>query len=47
MEDVQKDLNSLGEEGWELVSIQDITLEDKRKFTVAYFKRQSASSPRS
>ncbi len=40
IEDVQNDLNSLGDEGWELVSIQDITLPDDRMFTVAYLKRQ-------
>jgi len=40
MEDVQKDLNSLGKEGWELVSVQDVALPDGRRFTVAYLKRQ-------
>lgn len=40
IEDVQNDLNVLGNEGWELVSIQDITLPDTRMFTVAYLKRQ-------
>jgi len=40
MEDVQNDLNSLGKEGWELVSVQDVTLPDGRRFTVAYLKRQ-------
>ena len=40
MEDVQKDLNSLGREGWELVSVQDVSLQDGRRFTVAYLKRQ-------
>lgn len=39
IEDVQNDLNTLGSEGWELVSIQDITLPDDRMFTVAYLKR--------
>jgi len=39
IEDVQNDLNTLGNEGWELVSIQDITLPDNRMFTVAYLKR--------
>lgn len=42
MEDVQNDLNSLGKEGWELVSIQDVSLQDGRRFTVAYLKRQIA-----
>jgi hypothetical protein len=40
MEDVQNDLNSLGREGWELVSVQDVSLIDGRRFTVAYLKRQ-------
>jgi hypothetical protein len=40
MDDVQNDLNSLGKEGWELVSVQDISLQDDRRFTVAYLKRQ-------
>ena len=40
MEDVQKDLNRLGKEGWELVSVQDVSLQDGRRFTVAYLKRQ-------
>jgi lysine biosynthesis protein LysW len=43
IEDVQNDLNSLGKEGWELVSVQDISLQDGRRFTVAYLKRQSVS----
>jgi len=40
MDDVQNDLNVLGKEDWELVGIQDISLPDGRKFTVAYLKRQ-------
>jgi hypothetical protein len=43
MEDVQKDLNSLGKEGWELVSVQDVSLPDGRRFTVAYLKRQTGT----
>jgi hypothetical protein len=43
MEDVQKDLNSLGKDGWELVSVQDVTLPDGRRFTVAYLKRQKGT----
>jgi hypothetical protein len=43
MEDVQNDLNSLGKEGWELVSVQDVSLQDGRRFTVAYLKRQIVS----
>jgi hypothetical protein len=39
IEDIQDELNSLGENHWELVSIQDITLADGRRFTVAYLKR--------
>jgi hypothetical protein len=41
MDDVQKDLNALGNEGWELVTVQDISLPDGRMFTVAYLKRQT------
>jgi len=40
IDDVQNDLNALGKEGWELVSIQDIQTADDRRFTVAYLKRQ-------
>jgi hypothetical protein len=40
IDDVQNDLNNLGKEGWELVSVQDTTLQDGRRFTVAYLKRQ-------
>jgi hypothetical protein len=40
IEDVQNDLNALGNEGWELVGVQDISLADGRMFTVAYLKRQ-------
>jgi hypothetical protein len=43
MEDVQNDLNSLGKKGWELVSVQDVTLPDGRRFTVAYLKRQTGT----
>jgi hypothetical protein len=41
IDDVQKDLNALGNEGWELVTVQDITMPDGRMFTVAYFKREN------
>ena len=41
IEDVQKDLNAMGNEGWELVTVQDINLPDGRMFTVAYLKRQT------
>jgi len=40
MDDVQKDLTALGNEGWELVGIQDTTLPDGRMFTVAYLKKE-------
>jgi hypothetical protein len=40
IDDVQNDLNSLGKEGWELVTVQDTALQDGRRFTVAYLKRQ-------
>ena len=40
IEQVQKELNALGEEGWELVGVQNIRLEDGRLFTVSYLKRQ-------
>jgi hypothetical protein len=44
IEDVQNDLNALGNEGWELVGVQDISLPDGRMFTVAYLKRQKRAS---
>lgn len=37
---VQKELNKLGEEGWDLISIQNIRLETGMLFTVAYLKRE-------
>ena len=40
IESVQNELNDLGKDGWELVSVQNIRLEDGRLFTVAYLKRQ-------
>jgi len=40
IESIQKELNVLGKDGWELVSVQNIRLEDGRLFTVAYLKRQ-------
>jgi hypothetical protein len=39
IEDVQNDLNALGIEGWELVTVQDTSLLDGRMFTIAYLKR--------
>jgi hypothetical protein len=44
IENVQNDLNSLGKEDWELVSVQDISLQDDRRFTVAYLKRNKGST---
>jgi hypothetical protein len=46
IEDVQNDLNHLGDEGWELVGIQDISLQDGRRFTVAYLKREKTEKSR-
>jgi len=40
IEGIQEELNSLGQEGWDLVGVQNIRLEDGRLFTVAYLKRQ-------
>ena len=40
IQNVQKELNDLGEEGWELVGIQNIRLETGMLFTVAYLKRE-------
>jgi ribosomal protein S24E len=40
IENVQTELNDLGEEGWELVGIQNIRLETGMLFTVAYLKRE-------
>ena len=40
IESVQNELNVLGKDGWELVSVQNIRLEDGRLFTVAYLKRR-------
>jgi len=47
IEDVQNDLNELGNEGWELVSVQNISLLDGRMFTVAYLKKQKSLSHQS
>ncbi len=44
IEDIQNDLNALGNEGWELAGVQDIRLPDGRMFTVAYLKRQKRAS---
>jgi len=37
---IQKELNAMGEEGWELVGVQNIRLETGMLFTVSYLKRQ-------
>jgi len=44
IDDVQDDLNALNHEGWELVSVQDVSLPDGRMFTIAYFKRRKGVS---
>ena len=41
MESIQDELNILGKDGWDLVSVQNIRLEDGKLFTVAYLKRQN------
>jgi len=40
MENIQNELNTLGNDGWELVSVQNIRLDDGGLFTVAYLKRK-------
>jgi ribosomal protein S24E len=40
IQNVQKELNALGEEGWELVGVQNIRVETGMLFTVAYLKRE-------
>jgi len=40
IQNVENELNALGEEGWELVSVQNIRLETGMLFTVAYLKRK-------
>jgi hypothetical protein len=42
IEEVQKELNALGEEEWELVGVQNVRLETGRLFTISYLKRQKA-----
>jgi len=42
IQNIQKELNDLGEEGWELVGVQNIRLETGMLFTVAYLKREKA-----
>ena len=40
IQNVQQELNTLGEEGWELIGVQNIRLETGMLFTVAYLKRK-------
>lgn len=40
IENLQNQLNSLGEKGWELVGVQNVRLETGMLFTVAYLKRE-------
>ena len=40
IQSVQDELNALGEEGWDLVSVQNVRLETGSLFTVAYLKRE-------
>jgi len=39
IQNVQNELNELGEDGWELVSVQNVRLETGGLFTVAYLKK--------
>lgn len=40
IQNVQDELNGLGDAGWELVGVQNIRLETGMLFTVVYLKRQ-------
>ena len=40
IQNVQHEMNVLGEEGWNLVGVQNIRLETGMLFTVAYLKRK-------
>jgi hypothetical protein len=40
IQNVQNELNALGEDGWELVGVQNVRLETGGLFTVAYLKRE-------
>jgi len=42
IQNVQNELNTLGEEGWELVAVQNVRLETGMLFTVAYLKREKS-----
>jgi ribosomal protein S24E len=40
IQNIQNELNELGEDGWELVSVQNVRLETGGLFTVAYLKKE-------
>ena len=42
IQNVQNEMNALGEEGWELVTVQNVRLETGGLFTVAYLKREKS-----
>ena len=42
IQNVQMELNELGEEGWNLVGVQNVRLETGSLFTVAYMKRKKS-----
>jgi hypothetical protein len=44
IQNVQKELNELGEDSWELVSVQNVRLETGGLFTVAYLKREKTNN---
>jgi hypothetical protein len=44
IQNVQMELNELGEDGWELVSVQNVRLETGGLFTVAYLKREKTKN---
>lgn len=43
MQKIQKELNDLGENGWEMVGVQNIRLETGTLYTVAYLKREKTN----
>ena len=44
MENIQNELNALKNDGWELVSVQNIRLDDGGLFSVAYLKRKKPTT---
>lgn len=40
---IQSELNAVGEDGWELVSVQNVRLETGSLFTVAYLKKEKSN----